>query len=181
MNLVPQLVADLERHEGFRKFAYPDPLSYLGRKYRNQPWGFKPARELMILIGEKDFSKGKPWTVGIGDTVGVTPDTIVTLTQAQSKLSNHIAKNLRELDGVFPQWKQMPFPIQTVLVNLVYNIGGVGLSKFKNTLAYLAARNFPAAAANLEKSLWYRQVGRRAVELVRRVRTNTIEPQHLVP
>lgn len=181
MELVPQCSSDIERHEGFRQFAYPDPLSYLGKKYKSQPWGRRPAREIMTLIGESDFSKGVPWTVGIGDTIGVGPDTQVSLAQARSKLSTHIAKNLRELDQSFPAWKTMPFVIQTVLVNLTYNMGIKGLLKFKNTLKYLEQKNWAAAAANLERSLWYKQVGRRAVELVKRVRTQEIEPNHLVP
>ncbi len=181
VSLTKQCVGDLCRHEGFKKYAYPDPIKPLAKKYRTQPWGDRPAREIMILIGETDYSKGEPWTVGIGNTVGVTPDTIVSLTQAQSNLSNHLAKNFRELDQLVPSWKSMPFPIQTVLVNLVYNLGSLGLSKFKNTLSYLVAGNYPSAAANLEKSLWFKQVGHRATELVKRVRTCSIDPKHLVP
>lgn len=180
-DLITQVVADLERHEGFRKYAYPDPLSYLGTKYRSLPWGKQPARTLMALVKEQDDRKGAPWTVGFGDTVGVGPDTIVTLIAARAKLSNHIGKNLRELGQLIPSWQIQPFPIQTVLVNLIYNLGKEGLGKFKNTLSYITARNYPAAAANLEKSKWYGQVGYRAQELVKRVRTNSIDPKHLVP
>jgi lysozyme len=135
----------------------------------------------MNLVGESDVSKGTPWTVGIGNTVGVGPDTRVSKVQARSDLSKHINQNLRELDKLVPTWKTMPFPIQTVLVNLVYNMGVAGLAKFKNTLTYLKAGNYAAAAANLERSLWYKQVGIRAKEIVARVRTNSIEPKHLVP
>ncbi len=38
-----QVVADLNRHEGFREFAYPDPLSALYKKFSRLPWGLKPA------------------------------------------------------------------------------------------------------------------------------------------
>ena len=37
-----QVCSDLERHEGFRQFAYPDPLSFIGKNYSNPKykWGF---------------------------------------------------------------------------------------------------------------------------------------------
>ena len=45
--LLLQVVKDLGRDEGFREYAYPDPLSKLARTQKSKDWGFKPAREIM--------------------------------------------------------------------------------------------------------------------------------------
>jgi len=177
--LLLQVRSDLWRHEGYRKYAYPDPLSLLGRKYRNHKWGFKPAREILALIGQPDTA-GRPWTVGVGYTIGVTPDSTMTEEQAGKKLEDHIIQCAGDLDRIYPLWKTRSFVTQTVLLNLIYNMGPKALSKFTNTLKFITAGDYEAAANNLEKSLWFTQVGRRAEELVDRLATQEIPDQYAV-
>jgi len=178
LNVRRQTAADLVRHEAVREFAYPDPLSLLARKYRRLPWGFKPARELLAQIPEKE-EHGRPWTVGVGFTQGVTPDSRMTREQSLRKLDEKVGKYAGDLQRLIPDITEHPFVIQTVFLNLIFNMGFGRLAKFKNTLAFLRQRNYRAVADNLEKSLWYRQVGTRAVELVERVRTLSIKQEHV--
>jgi GH24 family phage-related lysozyme (muramidase) len=177
--LLVQVVADLVRHEGYRKYAYPDPLSILGKKYPKHDWGRKPAREILALIGQPP-EKGAPWTVGIGYTHGVNPDTVYTLEMAMHKCEEEVVSLVPGLSRIFSDWINQPFAVQTVLLNMAYNMGIKRLSEFKNTFKYLLARDYDAAGTNLKKSLWYKQVGDRADELIKRVRTQSIDPQHLV-
>lgn len=178
LNVRRQTAADLVRHEAVREFAYPDVLSLIGRKYRRLPWGFRPARELLAQIPDKE-EHGRPWTVGVGFTHGVTPDSRMSREQALRKLDEKIGKYAADLQRLVPDITEHPFVIQTVFLNLIFNIGLERLSKFRNTLAFLRQRNYEAVADNLEKSLWYRQVGTRAVELVERVRTLSIRQEHV--
>lgn len=178
LNVKRQTAADLVRHEAVREFAYPDPLSLLARKYRRLRWGFVPARELLAQIPEKE-DHGRPWTVGVGFTHGVTPDSRMTRQQAMRKLDQKVGVFAGELQRLIPDITDHPFVIQTVFLNLIFNMGLERLAKFRNTLALLRQRNYEAVADNLEKSLWYRQVGTRAVELVERVRTLSIRPEHV--
>src|SRR5688572_27910594 len=57
--LLNQYLADARKHEGFRQYAYPDPLSALGKIFpaSKYGWGAKPAREILNFIGQ-DESKG---------------------------------------------------------------------------------------------------------------------------
>ena len=177
-NVKRQTAADLVRHEAVREFAYPDPLSFIARKYRRLRWGFVPARQLLTQVAEKE-EHGRPWTVGVGFTHGVTPDSRMSKQQAMRKLDDKVGVFAGDLQRLIPDITDHPFVIQTVFLNLIFNIGFTRLAKFRNTLAFLRDRNYEAVAANLEKSLWHRQVGRRAVELVERVRTLSIKPEHI--
>ena len=173
--LLEQYLADARKHEGFREYAYPDPLSELGRKYRNRGWGLIPTPEILNLIGEPE-TKGRPWTVGYGYTHGVTPYHKFTREMAEHKLKEVILDSIGDAKALVPNLETQPDAIKTVLVSMAYNMGYNTLKTFRNTLRYCVERNYPAMAAGMEHSLWYRQVGKRARELVKRVRTLTIEP-----
>lgn len=174
--LMLQVAKDLNRHEGFREFAYADPLSSLRKKYPNLAWGHKPARELGLPPGV-DLDTGKPWTVGYGFTDNVTPDSRINKIQATRKLEQIILAIHCDLQDTLSWYKEASFVTKTILVNMYFNLGKDGLLGFRNTLRYISEKNYKQAAANMLKSLWARQVGSRATELARRMETQTI-PEH---
>lgn len=160
--------ADLKRHEGFRPYAYPDPLSPLGQKYGSK-FGYKPARDVLSSL-KANAKDGAPWTVGYGFTgKDVTPDTKISQEDADEKLYVEIMEHSHGLDKLVPKWGDAPLYVQTVLVNLIFNMGTNGLSKFNNTLKMFNAGDYKGAAENLTKSLWFKQVGERAKELTSRL------------
>lgn len=176
--LVLQVKKDLERHEGYRYYAYPDPLSKLFNKYRGLDWGFKPARELLALIKDMGEADGRPWTVGFGFTHGVTPDSTMEKLQAERKLEQEILEVYDSLVKALPWFKDASFVTKTILINMTFNMGLRGVLGFRNTLRFISEKNYEQAARNMEQSLWYRQVGARASELVERMRTQTIKAAH---
>lgn len=180
--LLRQVKADLDRHEGFREYAYPDPLLPIGRKYRGKdwPWGYVPARVLLSRIpGAKD-KDGMPWTYGFGFTHNVTPDSTINRIQAERRLEDLILSMNNFLGVKWSWYNDSTFITKTILINMAFNMGWDRLIKFKNTLAYIKAKDYAKAARNMELSLWYEQVGIRAKELVLRMRTQAIEPQYKV-
>lgn len=170
MTLMDQYLEDARKHEGFREFAYPDPLSELARKYPRQPWGFKPAREILNFLGVKE-TKGVPWTVGYGYTHGVTPDHRFTREMAEHKLKEVILASIADAKRLVSNFEDQPDAVKTVLVSMAYNMGYTKLSGFRNTLRFAVNKDYTNMANGMEKSLWYSQTGRRAKELVKRVRT----------
>lgn len=173
--LVRQVAADLARHEGFREYAYPDPLSRLYKKHPHLPWGFKPARE--IAPPGADLHDGNPWTVGFGFTHGVTPDSRIDRLKAERLLEQKIVDMDEALSHALATWyNSTSFVTRTVLINMAFNMGLRGLLTFRNTLRYIKEQKWTQAGANMRKSLWYRQVGRRAEELARRIETQEIIP-----
>lgn len=177
VKLYGQVVADLVRHEGYKKYAYADPLSELYRKVAPSEWGEKPAREL--LPQGTDWRKGSPWTVGIGYTTGVTVDSVMERIKAERITEGVVADLDRQLLNVLPWLSNATFAVRTVLINMAYNMGVAGLLQFKNTLYYIKEGNYVQAARNMEQSLWYRQTKSRAKELVERMETQTIPQEYL--
>lgn len=177
-----QSVADLARHEGFREFAYPDPLSPLAKKYKGSKfkWGFRPARDIMRELGETDFSKGAPWTVGYGQTHGVTPDSTRTEPEAKAELELSTVEHVKDLHKLYPNWQQAPLFVSSVLVNMIYNMGYDRFSKFQPTINVIKAGRYVEAAGRLKKTPWYTQTGYRAQELTQRLERQSIAPHHRV-
>ena len=58
-----------------------------------------------------------------------------------------------------------------VLVNMAFNLGITGLAAFSRTLAHVAAGQYAEASTEMLASLWAKQVGNRAKELSRQMRT----------
>lgn len=180
-SLVLQITSDLARHEGFREYAYPDPLSKMGQRYRHLPWGFKPARELLPQVQNLSEADGSPWTVGFGFTNGVTPDSRMARQIAERKLEELVLKMIGYLTDKLSWFGCASFVTKTVLVNMAFNMGTAGLFSFKNTLRFIEQKNYAKAASNMKLSRWYGQVGDRAKELVARMATQTIEAVHKAP
>lgn len=175
-----QTVADLDRHEGFRQYAYPDPLSELGRRYpaSRYKWGFRPAHQILLEIGEMP-EKGRPWTVGHGFTNGVTHHTTISKEVSQRRLEGEIMSHVHILDILIPEWRKMPTHVKTVLANMAFNLGS-RLKQFKPTLDVFKRGDYHAAGHRLRNTLWFRQVGSRARELVERLETGEIQDQYKV-
>lgn len=173
-----QTLADLERHEGFRQYAYPDPLSKLYLRHKKEKWGYQPAEIILARIGETP-NEGGPWTVGIGFTKGVTFKTRMSREFAIKQLESVVLDHLWVLDKAVPEWKTMPDVVKSVLANLAFNLGN-RLFQFKNTIKLLNQGKFAAAGDNLKASLWAKQVKGRATELINRLKTGKVAPSHLV-
>lgn len=174
-----QTVADLKRHEGFRQYAYPDPLSELGKKYKHLKWGFRPAHQILTEIGEFPY-KGNPWTVGYGFTNGVTHNTSTTEVIASRRLEGEVTEHVRALDLLVKGWRDMPTYVKTVLANLAFNLGYQRLKPFRPTLDLFEKGDYKGAASRLRNTLWFKQVGARARELVERLETGKIQEQYKV-
>lgn len=63
-----------------------------------------------------------------------------------------------------------PDRVIRVLVNMAFNLGRTRLSRFKNMVAAINAKDYTTAADEMIDSRWYGQVGRRSEELVQMMR-----------
>lgn len=179
--LVAQCKKDKERHEGYRFYAYPDVLKPLYKRYPNERWGYVPASDIIKKLGipeEVAAKDGAPWTVGHGFTHGVNLHSTMTREMSERKLETYILEIDADLERLLSWYKDAPFVVKTVLINMAFNMGVQGLLGFKNTLNFMKERKWTNAAANMRQSLWYKQVTNRASELARRIETQEIPVQY---
>ena len=67
------------------------------------------------------------------------------------------------------EWDQFPAIVKEILVNMAFNLGLYGLSKFVNFRAALARGDWREAAYHGRDSRWYTQVPNRAERLMSRL------------
>jgi lysozyme len=165
----PEAIEKIKRHEAFREYAYPDPASPLARECRKRGysklrWGFEPAKHLIDKLPE-DLRKlhGNPWTVGYGETKGVTFEDRWTKDEAH----RHLLRRIQEFeDGVLAACTREPNPNECgAMVSFAYN---VGLGGFRKSSVLRAHNRGDHQAAARAFGLWTKAGGVEMPGLVRR-------------
>jgi len=113
------------------------------------------------------------WTIGVGHTGNVKAGDKITMEQARTYLSQDIEEAVDDAKYLCPDWAFMSEPRKGVMVNMAFNLGRDRLGGFKNTLKYIANREYAKAATNMLLSKWAQQVGQRANRLAHRMEHNT--------
>jgi len=101
-------------------------------------------------------------TIGVGRNL---EDTGITKAEAQFMLEGDIVRLMRELDELFPEWRDLSETRQMVVLNMAFNLGTFGFLNFKRTIAYMRDERFAEAADEMLRSEWAEQVGARAKRL----------------
>ena len=70
----------------------------------------------------------------------------------------------------FEWYEDMPEEIQDVVMEMCYQLGVTGVSKFRKTISYLKKKEFKNASVEMLDSLWAKQTPNRAKELSNRVK-----------
>lgn len=144
-HLMDQIKEDLVRHEGYVTEIYLCSENY-------------PTFGIGHMVTENDMEH--TWPVG----TPVTDERILQVFHDDCKVAIADAELLiNNLSG-------HPDFVSRVLVNMAFNIGRPRLSKFKNMLAAIEAKDYNRAADEMIDSKWYHQVGRRSQELVEMMR-----------
>lgn len=106
-------------------------------------------------------------TIGYGrnlDDRGITKD------EAESMLQTDAVLALKDASLLLTNFHALRDARQNVLAEMVFNLGKVGVEKFKKFLEAAEIGHHDTAADEMLDSLWARQVGRRAVILSERWR-----------
>ena len=101
-------------------------------------------------------------TIGFGFAI---KDLELTEDICELILKEKLIKLYSRVDKQIPFFKQLPVEIQDVILNMCYQMGVTGVSKFKKTLAYLENKEFKKAAIEMLDSRWARQTPNRARKL----------------
>jgi len=158
INKAVELALDrIKRHEGFVSTPYIDPL----RKKSPERYGI-PRSVMNLFI--KYFDKLKV-TFGYGFTY-------ITREEADKVLEirlNNLFEN--KLKKIIPNIESHPVEIQSVFLEMLYQLGEGTLRRFRKTLKYLNMRDYAKTAEEMLDSRWAKiQTPRRAQELANIVR-----------
>ena len=139
--------AEIKRHEGEVLKIYEDSLGYktLGIGHLCQPEDPEYAWEVGTKVSQE----------------------VVDMYYEQD-FKKHYQETVH-VYGSYEDFQNLPEPIQRVLVNMCFNLGGTRFSKFKNMLKACKEHNWEEMARQMQDSRWYYQVGRRSQELQRMV------------
>jgi lysozyme len=141
-----QLFRQLRIDEGVRYEIYQDHLGYL-------------TFGVGHLITDSDPESGK--------SIG----TRVSEERVIDALKQDVDNAIWDCDVVFgvSKFRELPGPVQEVVVNMMFNLGRPRFSQFVKFIAALNERNWNKAAKEGRDSLWYHQVKNRAERLMSRL------------
>ena len=85
-------------------------------------------------------------------------------------LDRKIKELATRVNNTFSWYRYMPQEIKDVVMNMCYQLGVGGFSKFRKTISFLQNKQFHDASEEMLDSLWARQTPNRAKELSNRVK-----------
>lgn len=136
----------LSNFEGCNLISYPDPASPLYKALSTHGMLAKymaGAIKWDSLDDNFQALSGTPWTVGYGQTNGVTKDTVWTQAQATADSEQHVRVVMTQCITDCPKLADKKPEQIAALTSLAYNIGS---NAFKNSTA---ARNVTAGRDDL--------------------------------
>lgn len=145
------LKEQIKRHEGEVLEIYKDSLGYLtfgvGHLVKEddpefgQPEGTPVSQERVDEIYDIDFDKHVEECIHVYESKGGE------------------------------DFYSLPEDIQHVLINMTFNLGGTRFGKFNNMWKGVIENDWEKVAVEMEDSRWFKQVGRRSIELQEIVRS----------
>ena len=101
-------------------------------------------------------------TIGYGFAI---KDLIIDADVADLILMKKLHTLLQRITIAFPWFKDIDDKAKSVVVNMCYQLGIRGFSKFKKTIYYLETEQYEEASMEMLDSLWAKQTPSRAKEL----------------
>ena len=116
-----------------------------------------------------DDSLGIP-TIGYGFAI---KDLVLDEDIAEEILIRKLERLKRNANSRFRWLEDMPVVVQEVILNMCYQLGVTGVSKFRRAISALQEGDWDEAANEMLDSLWARQTPNRAKELSNIVRNQS--------
>tara|TARA_Y100001963_G_scaffold80811_1_gene112161 strand:+ start:3419 stop:3826 length:408 start_codon:yes stop_codon:yes gene_type:complete len=116
-----------------------------------------------LKINEGFRSKVYKCTAGV-DTFGHGL-TWITEEESAQILANRVSKLHLDIGKKFDWYDDMPPEVKGVVIEMCYQLGKTGFSKFKRAIAHMKNKEFQLASSEMLDSLWAKQTPNRANQL----------------
>ncbi len=157
--------------EGCNLIAYPDPASPL---YKALDTHGLVSRYMKGALRWKDLGdnfkalSGAPWTIGYGETQGITKDTVWTQAQADEAVSKRVREFMAQCIKDCPKLEKLSPEKIAAVTSLTYNIGS---SAFKNSTVARCIAKGDLTSVGAAIKMWNKAGGRVMQGLVNRRQT----------
>ena len=125
----------------------PDFKTLIGRLKVNE--GFR-SKVYKCTAGVDTFGHGLTW---------------ITEEESANILANRVSELHLEIGQKFDWYDSMPAEVQGVIIEMCYQLGITGFSKFKKAIAHMKESEWRLASKEMLDSLWARQTPNRANQL----------------
>jgi lysozyme len=148
---IENLIEDIKENEGFRRFAYIDPL-------REKEFSRSEVVKFNTNVDKLNL------TVGYGCLVEVDKEF------AEQVLLLKLINMAEQLVNKFgdEDWQKLPEQIKMSLLEMSYQLGVSGVFKFKKTINLLKKGDYNQAYHEALDSSWYKQTPNRAKKVVQK-------------
>ena len=138
----------IEHWEGRRNKTYIDTMGHptVGVGFNLDANGAQAAIQVLGL----DYQQVR------AGTQLLTDDQIDTL------LGQTVNQAVSDAHKPIPAFDSLPSDKQIVIVDMVFNLGLAGFSKFLQTIKAINAQDWQTASQQMQQSAWFKQVGNRA-------------------
>lgn len=153
---------------------------------QESPGGIPELSSYDDSMGNRTVGNGlnldRPGAAGRLASVGADLDGVydggqrLTEDQAQRLFSGDVSAAVQSARGLVPNYDTLPPAAQKVVADMVFNMGPGKFAEFKKMIGALQVRDFNRAADEMRNSAWSGQVGTRATELIRLMRSATPTP-----
>lgn len=131
------------------------------------------------LIRDAEDIRLKAYRDSVGSlAIGIGRDLIqkgISQEEAEILFARDLREAIEDAQVVLGDtWHRLNPARQAVMVDMAFNLGRGGLSKFKQMLAALDVGNYELAALEARNSKWFEQVGRRGARNVSAIRTGVV-------
>lgn len=109
-------------------------------------------------------------TIGYGRLIDQRKGGGITEDEADYLLANDVERVWREVQKAFPWVIDQPDAVQQAMCMMAFQMGIKTLQSFSNTLRFIKAGNYVAAADNAMQSLWAKQTPNRALKVTTLIR-----------
>lgn len=103
-------------------------------------------------------------TIGVGRLIDHTKGGGITKEESRYLLAHDIEKAVAKARE-YPWFDSLSEPRKAVVVGMIFQLGAYGFSKFKNTIARIAAGDYAAAADGMKLSRWAEQTPARVARM----------------